>query len=165
MALKTGARFLYPEKVVEDARGWSVLGLERQLEHLSFNVSREYRALSKQGVVRGMHYQKGTTKLVRCAAGSILDVVVDLRGSSFGEADVVLLRASPGSPYLLVPPWCAHGYASVEASEVHYLIDGPSDEEDLTILWSSVAAPWPYPEPFVSERDAAGTPLAEFPRL
>src|SRR5215212_6101657 len=39
---------------------------------------------SAMGVVRGMHFQvdRGMSKLVRCARGAILDVVVDIRRGS-----------------------------------------------------------------------------------
>ena len=39
-------------------------------------------SLSRRGIVRGMHFQPGQAKLVRCARGTILDVVVDLRRGS-----------------------------------------------------------------------------------
>src|SRR5215213_9560516 len=44
---------------------------------------------SRLGVLRGMHFQPGQAKLVRCARGSILDVVVDIRpgSASFGESE------------------------------------------------------------------------------
>jgi dTDP-4-dehydrorhamnose 3,5-epimerase len=48
------------------------LGVEDEL--VQHNHSR-----SRQGVVRGMHYQPGMSKLVRCVRGRILDVVVDIR--------------------------------------------------------------------------------------
>jgi dTDP-4-dehydrorhamnose 3,5-epimerase len=53
----------------------SVLGLE--VVFVQENHSR-----SSRGVVRGMHFQPGMAKLIRCARGSILDVVVDLRRGS-----------------------------------------------------------------------------------
>ena len=42
---------------------------------------------SRKGIVRGMHFQPGMAKLVRCARGAIYDVLVDLRRGSptFGE--------------------------------------------------------------------------------
>ena len=42
---------------------------------------------SRRGIVRGMHFQTGMAKLVRCARGGILDVVVDIRRGSptFGQ--------------------------------------------------------------------------------
>ena len=48
---------------------------------------------SRQGIVRGMHFQPGQAKLVRCARGAIVDVVVDIRPGSpqFGEWEAVTL--------------------------------------------------------------------------
>ena len=42
---------------------------------------------SRRGVVRGMHFQPGMAKLVRCARGAIFDVLVDIRRGSptFGQ--------------------------------------------------------------------------------
>ena len=44
---------------------------------------------SRQGIVRGMHFQvgRGAAKLVRCGRGTILDVLVDIRKGSptFGQ--------------------------------------------------------------------------------
>jgi dTDP-4-dehydrorhamnose 3,5-epimerase len=42
---------------------------------------------SRRRVVRGMHYQPGQAKLIRCVRGSILDVVVDIRRGApqFGQ--------------------------------------------------------------------------------
>src|SRR5512142_984813 len=77
--------------------------------NISFNVRR--------GILRGMHYQlapKAEAKLVRCVAGSIYDVVVDLRPGSpthtrwFGiELDARDRRA------LYVPKGFAHGYETL----------------------------------------------------
>src|SRR5579884_2310465 len=44
---------------------------------------------SRKGIVRGMHFQigQGAAKLIRCANGAILDVLVDVRRGSptFGQ--------------------------------------------------------------------------------
>ena len=40
---------------------------------------------SRLGVLRGMHFQPGQAKLVRCARGSIVDVVVDITVTVYGE--------------------------------------------------------------------------------
>ena len=57
---------------------------------------------SRRGVLRGMHFQPGQAKLVRCARGAIVDVVVDIRpGSpSFGELGGVPARRR-GAPSAL----------------------------------------------------------------
>src|ERR1700744_5976801 len=51
---------------------------------------------SREGVVRGMHFQPGQAKLIRCVRGAILDVIVDIRvGSpSFGEWEAFRLDDS-----------------------------------------------------------------------
>ncbi|GMV18593.1 MAG: dTDP-4-dehydrorhamnose 3,5-epimerase [Polyangiaceae bacterium] len=165
MAL-TGARLLYPETVSQDARGLSVVGLDAQLRDLGFGVVREYRAFSKGLVVRGLHHQTGVSKLVRCSSGLITDYVVDLREKNFGSVFTVQLSGAPTSPYLYVPHWCAHGYASLEPSEVVYLMNGGYNApEDKSILWSSINAQWPFSSPILSERDEAGMLLADFPPL
>jgi dTDP-4-dehydrorhamnose 3,5-epimerase len=57
------------------ATGLAELGIHD--EWVQSNHSR-----SAKGVLRGMHFQPGMAKLVRCARGAILDVVVDIRAGS-----------------------------------------------------------------------------------
>src|SRR5947209_1093155 len=66
---------------------------------------------SRQGIVRGMHYQPGQAKLVRCARGSIFDVVVDIRRGSpqFGQWEAVTLDDAEHRQ-LYVPDGFAHGF-------------------------------------------------------
>src|SRR3954464_3648451 len=67
---------------------------------------------SGRGVVRGMHYQPGQAKLVRCARGAIVDVICDIRSGSdtFGQWEVVPLTDENGHQ-LYVPDGFAHGFA------------------------------------------------------
>jgi dTDP-4-dehydrorhamnose 3,5-epimerase len=79
---------------------------------------------SQRGVVRGLHYQMGHPqgKLVRCVAGEIFDVAVDLRKSSatFGESVAEILSRENGFS-MWIPPGFAHGYAVVsESASVYY---------------------------------------------
>jgi dTDP-4-dehydrorhamnose 3,5-epimerase len=77
---------------------------------------------SRQGIVRGMHYQPGMAKLVRCARGSILDVVVDLRRGSpaFGEWESFELN-DENLHQLYVPDGFGHGFCVLsEAADVIY---------------------------------------------
>src|SRR5215471_6429858 len=88
-------------------------------------------ALSRRkGTMRGLHYQAAPaleTKLVRCTAGSIYDVVVDMRPQSttFGLWHGETLTAENGR-MLFVPEGCAHGCVSLEdATEIFYLTSAP----------------------------------------
>src|SRR6201998_3467049 len=56
---------------------------------ISEEMVQDNHSRSRRGIVRGMHFQvgRGTSKLVRCARGAILDVLVDIRRGSptFGQ--------------------------------------------------------------------------------
>ena len=71
---------------------------------------------SGHGIVRGMHFQigQGAAKLVRCAAGSIYDVVVDLRVGSptFGEWEGFELT-SENMHMAYCPVGFAHGFCAM----------------------------------------------------
>lgn len=125
---------------------------------------------SGRGVVRGMHFHVGTgvAKLVRCARGRILDVVVDLRrGSpSYGEwegfeLDDELMRI------LYVPVGFAHGFCVLsDMADVIYKQTAYYDPLlERGIAWNDpdVGVRWPLPEAelVVSARDRAALPLRE----
>ena len=72
---------------------------------------------SRRGIVRGMHYQPGMAKLVRCASGTVLDVLVDLRRDSptFGEWESAELSDANGHQ-LYCPEGFGHGFAVISDS-------------------------------------------------
>ncbi len=77
---------------------------------------------SRQGVVRGMHFQPGMAKLVRCARGAIFDVVVDLRRGSptFGQWEGFELD-DESHHALYCPDGFAHGFCVLsEIADVVY---------------------------------------------
>jgi dTDP-4-dehydrorhamnose 3,5-epimerase len=80
----------------------------------------------KKGTVRGMHYQIAPfseAKLVTCVAGSIYDVIVDLRLDSPTYCQWVALELSARHPrsMLYIPEMFAHGFQTLEErTEVFY---------------------------------------------
>jgi dTDP-4-dehydrorhamnose 3,5-epimerase len=116
---------------------------------------------SRQGIVRGMHFQPGQAKLVRCAKGSVLDVVVDLRRGSptFGEWEAVELDDAKNHQ-LYVPDGFAHGFCVLsEVADVSYLVStyyDPSAEAGFKYDDPEVGIEWPDLELVASERDANG---------
>jgi dTDP-4-dehydrorhamnose 3,5-epimerase len=122
---------------------------------------------SSKGVLRGMHYQLGLAKHVRCARGRILDVVVDIRRSSpwFGQWEAFTLD-DENHQQLFVPAGFAHGFVVLsDVADVVYLQDDYYDpEKDRGIAYDDpdVGITWPSGlELTTSERDRRQPRLAE----
>ncbi len=122
---------------------------------------------SRQGIVRGMHFQPGMGKLVRCARGTILDVVVDLRRSSpaFGQWEMFELSDS-NRRQLYCPNGFAHGFCVVsDIADVIYKTSAyydPSLESGFAYNDPAVGIEWPREvELSVSERDRTAPALAD----
>ena len=135
-----------------------------QVEFVQDNHSR-----SRQGVLRGLHYQieHAQGKLVRAVAGEIWDVALDLRRSSpsFGRWVGFGLSAETKTT-AWIPPGFAHGFLAVSpVAEVLYkTTDYYMPQFERTILWSdpALAIRWPLQaEPILAPKDARGVPLAE----
>lgn len=125
---------------------------------------------SRQGVLRGLHYQihKPQGKLVSVVVGEVFDVAVDLRRSSptFGRWVGVSLSAH-NHRQLWVPAGFAHGFYVVsEWAEVIYKVtDFYDPSSERTLLWNDpqVGVHWPLvggPEPLLSPKDAHGSTLS-----
>lgn len=116
---------------------------------------------SRRGMIRGLHYQAepySETKLIRCSAGAIFDVVVDVRPKSptFGKWASFELT-SRNRHQLYVPAGFAHGLQCLEDnSEVFYqMSEFFHPELARGVRWDDpvVNVSWPIPNPLVSERD------------
>jgi len=123
------------------------------------NVSRN----SRRGTLRGLHYQAEPApepKLVRCTAGRVFDVAVDLRPASpsYCRWTGVELDAETGNA-LFVPAGCAHGFLTLsDHAEVTYLM-GAAYVPELArgVRWNdpAFAIAWPFAPAVMSGRDAA----------
>jgi dTDP-4-dehydrorhamnose 3,5-epimerase len=115
----------------------------------------------KRATLRGMHYQEhpfGEAKLVRCTAGEVFDVVVDLRSdsASLGRWFGVALTARDRKA-VYVPEGCAHGFITlVDGTELFYQISTlHSPEHSRGFRWDDpiVRIAWPVEPEVVSSRD------------
>jgi len=123
---------------------------------------------SVHGVLRGLHFQvgQGQAKLVRCARGAIVDVVVDLRRGSptFGQWEAHPLD-DERHQQLYVPVGFAHGFCVVsDVADVLYKCSSyyaPDLERTVAYDDPDVAIEWPDLDLIVSERDRNAPRLAE----
>jgi dTDP-4-dehydrorhamnose 3,5-epimerase len=115
----------------------------------------------KRGIIRGMHYQaepKAEIKLIRCSAGAVYDVLVDIRRDSpmFGKWEAFDLTSS-NRRTLYVPGGIAHGFQCLQDNSELFYQMSEVYFPDLArgIRWDdpAVGITWPLPEPLISERD------------
>lgn len=132
-------------------------GLDPRVSQCS--VSRNHR----RGTLRGLHLQiapHAESKLVRCTAGRIFDVIVDLRPESatFKRWHGVELDAGEGNQ-LFVPEGFAHGFQTLEDdTEVYYMISvpyAPDFQRGYRYDDPAFGIEWPEPITVISERDHA----------
>jgi len=101
------------------AREFADRGLETVVAQESISYNR------RRGTVRGMHYQAipySETKTVRCTAGAVYDVIVDLRAGSqtYGKWQGTEL-SEQNRRILYIPAGFAHGFQTlVDGSELFY---------------------------------------------
>jgi dTDP-4-dehydrorhamnose 3,5-epimerase len=116
----------------------------------------------KRGTLRGMHFQaapKEEPKLVRCTAGSVFDVAVDLRRGSPTYLKWVGVELSAAKRNaLFIPVGFAHGFLTLEdGSELLYQM-GVSYDAALQrgVRWNDPAfgITWPFAPSVIAPRDA-----------
>jgi dTDP-4-dehydrorhamnose 3,5-epimerase len=128
----------------------------------------EYYSISKQRVLRGLHFQlppHDHKKLVYCTAGTVLDVVVDLRIGSpaYGEHALFTLSGEKAN-MIYIPRGMAHGfYVLSDVATMLYKVSSVyAPEYDSGIHWASVGMKWPDASPVLSIRDSHFSDLKEF---
>jgi dTDP-4-dehydrorhamnose 3,5-epimerase len=121
---------------------------------VSYNAAR--------GTLRGLHYQSAPheeEKLVRCTAGAIFDVIVDIRPDSATRHRWLGIELTARNRRaVFVPKGFAHGFISMTVgSEVLYMISEPhAPAFGRGIRWNDPALgiEWPLQPTVMSARDA-----------
>jgi len=157
-------------KVFGDNRGWFTESFNAidfaKATGLDVEFVQDNHSCSRQWTLRGMHYQIKQTqgKLVRVTAGSIFDVVVDLRKDSGTFSKWMGLElSSENHKQLWVPPGFAHGFLVLsETAEFLYKTTDyydPSSEVCLSWCDPMVKIDWPSPrgkQALLNAKDASG---------
>ncbi len=164
---KLSGVFIVEMDLREDARGFfarswcadefAAQGLDTGLSQCSVSYN------GQRGTLRGMHFQAdpyAEVKLVRCTAGAIYDVAVDLRPDSPTFQQWVATHLTAQNRHALyIPKGCAHGFQTlVENSEILYHMSTPYQADAARgVRWNDPAfsIDWPLADPLLSPRDDA----------
>ena len=125
----------------------------------SWNVSK--------GTLRGLHFQlspSSEVKLVRCTAGALWDVIVDLRPQSATYLQYVAVELTAGNRLALyIPEMFAHGFQTLEeGTEVFYQMSqfyAPKLAQGIRYDDPKIGIKWPLPVSSISDLDLNWTLL------
>ena len=162
--------FIIEPHVFGDYRGWfmetwsiknfSEIGIDTEF------IQDNHSFTEKKGTLRGLHFQNNPAsqcKLVRCIAGSVMDVAVDIRkGSPFYLQWVAVELSAENKRQLYIPRGFAHAFLTLsDQVEFVYRVDNfYSKEQDRSIRFDdpTIGVGWGDLTPILSEKDA-GAPL------
>jgi dTDP-4-dehydrorhamnose 3,5-epimerase len=159
--------FIIELETIADNRGFFARTFCRnEFEKQGLNASMVQCNLSYnryRGTLRGMHFQKAPyaeAKLVRCIAGAVFDVIIDLRPNSdtyLGWKGIEL--SSQNRKMFYVPEGFAHGYQSLtDHSEVFYQVSQsyvPASEAGVRWDDPFFSIQWPeYDKKIISTKDS-----------
>ena len=158
--------YIIEPKVFNDSRGyffeaWKKEEFESHIGSVDFIQDNESK--SSYGVLRGLHYQKGSfsqAKLVRVIQGRVLDVAVDIRRSSptFGQHAMVEL-SDENKRQFFIPRGFAHGFLVLSPEAVFtYKVDNVyAPQAEAGIRWNDpqLGIEWPISpdEVLTSDKD------------
>lgn len=157
-------------RLFSDERGWFYESYQ-QNRYLDAGIPpllQDNISLSKQGCLRGLHYQlpHSQGKLVWALRGTVWDVMVDIRRSSptykkwFG---ITLSAEQPKQIY--IPPGFAHGFCvlSSEAEFAYKCTEYYHPASEHGIIWNDpeLAIEWPITNPILSNKDQQYPSLRE----
>jgi dTDP-4-dehydrorhamnose 3,5-epimerase len=165
-----GVLFLEPV-VHRDDRGFflETYHIEKYAESgIPLAFVQDNHSRSTRGTLRGLHAQwrRPQGKLVRCLAGEIFDVAVDMRrGSPTYSEWVGIHLSSDNFKQIYVPPGYLHGFLVVsEEAEVEYKCTDLYDPGgEVSVRWDdpAIGVEWPLKDALLSGKDAAAPLLAE----
>jgi len=122
---------------------------------------------ARRGTLRGLHYQSPPStevKLVRCTAGALLDVMVDLRPESPTYLQHVAVElTAKNRAALYIPGMFAHGFQTLEeGTEVFYQMSefyAPKLARGIRYDDPKLGIQWPFPVSSISDQDLSWTLL------
>ncbi|MCG2615401.1 dTDP-4-dehydrorhamnose 3,5-epimerase [Terrimonas sp. NA20] len=150
---------------VGDSRGWfsrtycknefAAIGHDKEWVQINHSFT------SQKGTIRGMHYQLPPfreIKMVRCIAGAVLDVVIDLRENSPTFLQHTQLELSAENRQMIyIPEGFAHGFQCLqdncELIYHHSAFYTPGAEGGIMYNDPLTGIEWPLAPTEISDRD------------
>jgi dTDP-4-dehydrorhamnose 3,5-epimerase len=160
---------LIQPKVFRDERGFFLETYRRSVFAdlgIEDDFVQDNHSRSARGVVRGMHFQPGMAKHIRCTQGEIVDVLVDIRRGSpaFGQWEAFTLN-DENLRQLYCPDGFAHGFCvTSEVADVVYMCSDyydPATESGISYADPDLGIEWPDVKLVPSERDAGAPRLKD----
>jgi dTDP-4-dehydrorhamnose 3,5-epimerase len=171
--------FILEPKVIGDERGWFTESFNAQdfasaIEQ-DYEFVQDNHSFSRQWTLRGLHYQMEKTqgKIVHVIAGSVFDVVVDIRTQSptYGKWCGVELSAE-NHQQMWIPPGLAHGFLVLTptAEFLYKTTDYYDPKSEACLVWNdpTIGIQWPLPEgisPNMNAKDLAGLSWDQAPKF
>jgi dTDP-4-dehydrorhamnose 3,5-epimerase len=143
----------------EDYRGELYTLFKQEKHDLIFNHDKV--SVSKQNVLRGLHGDSKSWKLITCLSGEIYLVIVDNRPESdtYLVWDSIILTGK-NRKQVLVPPMFANGHLVLSSEAVFfykwsYLGNYPDVKDQFSLNWKDpkINIYWPIDNPILSKRD------------
>jgi len=173
--LEINGAWLIESPVFRDERGlfreWFKSEAAKEFTGSKFDIAQANVSLSSKGTLRGIHYSmapKGQAKWVTCVAGSIKDVIVDIRprSSTFGEWIEVELSGDTGKA-VFISEALGHGFLALEDNTVVSYLESTSfsakDEYEINPLDQKIGINWGITSELmkISEKDRMAPTLSE----
>ena len=155
--------YLIKPNIFEDFRGnyTEVYNLKEYKEAgLNVDFIQDDLSTTYKGVLRGMHGDAKTTKLVQCAYGRIYQVVVncDPASKQFGKWEAFIL-SDENRHQVYIPPMFGNGFYVLSDVAVYNYKQSTyyGEAKQFTYKWNDpqLGIYWPDKNPIVSERDKA----------
>jgi dTDP-4-dehydrorhamnose 3,5-epimerase len=156
-----------------DERGWFARTFDKkEFSEIGFTgewVQLNHSFTNKKGTIRGMHYQLppfAEVKLVRCIAGAVFDVIIDLRKNSGTFLHWFGTELSAGNKKMLyIPEGFAHGFQTLtdncELIYHHSQFYKPGFEAGIKYNDTVINIKWPGEVTHTSKRDEEHVYLAD----
>ena len=157
--------FIVELQPASDSRGWFARTYCKtefsQIGHQDEWVQMNHSYTAKKGTIRGMHYQKppcSEIKMLRCIAGTVYDVIIDLRKNSASYLQWFGAELSAANKKMMyIPHGFAHGFQTLshnaELIYHHSQFYTPGAEEGIMYNDTAIGIQWPLPVTELSDRD------------